>query len=669
MGWRTSLQWVARASSGLAVAALLVSCGGEEDTGPDCQDDGLSPTELGRYAIGHTAFLVEDPNRLINDQEPEKGNWPVYMRVWYPAEPDASGTPVEYNGNNPVYGDFTSLATPSPHGALADVSVAVPDGCAVGGFPMVVFSHGRTLDGNNDLETHELLASHGFVVVAPDHTRDMLWAYFSEDPDLGLLMAGCMECRALDIGLVIDEMLARNANADDTFFERIDPDRIGLEGFSRGVPSIVGAAVGLEDEEIPPEDRVKALLLLDGGAGTADLFSEDELSTIDVPVLVFKGEVGSRLTAEKVLDNASSEERFGLHLPFAEHIALGKDTCASTGRVLDAMAAGTANNYDVLETYIYVDNSTLHLGVFDHCPSSVLEGRDPAHLADLHFPDPPLAWMPRTMPRSELQRIKGLYTVAFFDTHLAGKARYSAFLEETYAEDEPLLHFAVGEFPTPVFVDHPLDLQAGDAITFEPVGVDSFSVQHTTGGALETDVGANLGLDDDGTAPVSFAAGFPYLGATWNQVQVNANGNITLGDQGDSSSSGTAERFTAGGRLRIAPYFSDLNPEAAGSIRAKDLGDRLVVTWDGVPHFDAPDDGLDPGPNTAQVILSATGKIEFVYGDLDADSHAWGVTATIGIGTGHRDEVVTEVDHTALAEPMTCEVGSVFETFTVASGE
>jgi hypothetical protein len=56
--------------------------------------------------------------------------------------------------------------------------------------------------------------------------------------------------------------------------------------------------------------------------------------------------------------------------------------------------------------------------------------------------------MPTGIPQSELYRLKIFYTVAFFERYLANNEYYAQFLTEEFAsQNEPLIHFGVGEFP------------------------------------------------------------------------------------------------------------------------------------------------------------------------------------------------------------------------------
>lgn len=130
-----------------------------------------------------------------------------------------------------------------------------------------------------------------------------------------------------------------------------------------------------------------------------------------------------------------------------------------------------------------------------------------------------------------------------------------------------------------------------------------------------------LVLADDGFAQVSLADGalFPFYGASYDRVFINANGNVTF-NQGDGSYEPSAEgHFNA---ARVSPCFTDLNPSATGSVWYRQMADRLVVTWQGVPHYNS------GGTNTVQLELHFDGTIRFSYGALS------GLPSTVGLSGG-----------------------------------
>jgi predicted dienelactone hydrolase len=89
--------------------------------------------------------------------------------------------------------------------------------------PLIVVSHGRTGNFVGHHDTAEVLADAGFIVAAINHPGDT-GADLSRTDDLSIYAQ-----RPNDIRRLIDFMVGAPA-----FASSIDPDRIGLFGFSRG---------------------------------------------------------------------------------------------------------------------------------------------------------------------------------------------------------------------------------------------------------------------------------------------------------------------------------------------------------------------------------------------------------------------------------------------------
>src|SRR5262245_31934683 len=149
------------------------------------------PDQPGPYYVGVTTFpAVMTGGRVTR------------VQVYYPTiePPDQN---FRYTINTPV----GSYQLRSALGATEDAP-ALPML-----FPMVVYDHaggpaGPDFQRTSQFPMHELMATHGFVTVVAPHSGNAV-------------------TRVLDLPLLIDIMLARNADPDDGFFASIDPTRIG----------------------------------------------------------------------------------------------------------------------------------------------------------------------------------------------------------------------------------------------------------------------------------------------------------------------------------------------------------------------------------------------------------------------------------------------------------
>jgi len=150
---------------------------------------------------------------------------------------------------------------------------------------------------------------------------------------------------------------------------------------------------------------------------------------------------------------------------------------------------------------------------------------------------------------------------------------------------------------------NPMDLQ-GAGLRFSPAG-EGYSVVRLS--LPLGDAGTRLPLGDDASRLLTLPFAFPYFGASYSEVFVNSDGNLTFGEADSASVARTVGRLV-GGPPRIAPLLADFDPTSGGSVTTRSEGDRFLVIWTSVPQWDKTD------KNTFQVALYADGRIDFVYG-------------------------------------------------------
>jgi uncharacterized protein (TIGR03437 family) len=129
-----------------------------------------------------------------------------------------------------------------------------------------------------------------------------------------------------------------------------------------------------------------------------------------------------------------------------------------------------------------------------------------------------------------------------------------------------------------------------------------------------------LGDDDSRTFTLPFA--FPFYGATYRQVFLNSDGNLTFTAAESASTDRSLGRMT-GGPPRISPLFDDLDPsQTGGGVRLLADASHVVFSWVKVPEY-------GPGaPQTFQVRLYVDGSIQFSYSGVSPTS------AVVGIAPG-----------------------------------
>ncbi len=251
------------------------------DTGSDATNDATVPADTG-IGIDDDALIEPTPDYSVAGPW-QTGVWTNsfssdaatehWVDVWYPATDFGTG-PVEYYGG-PTWtldGDGYRDATPA---------CTEPR-------PVMVHSHGSSSIRWELFPLMEFMASHGWIVVAPDHTGN---TYYST----GTPWRTLMERRPRDIHATFDWVVRQSADPSGPLFGCVDEsDGYVVSGYSFGgytAYAVGGAEVndawgesytGLHDERVTQVvthaawDGYRALV-----EGTAD---------IRVPVLTIGGE-------------------------------------------------------------------------------------------------------------------------------------------------------------------------------------------------------------------------------------------------------------------------------------------------------------------------------------------------------------------------------------------
>jgi dienelactone hydrolase len=219
-----------------------------------------------------------------------------------------------------------------------------------------MFSHGSGADPRFYVSLTEYLASHGYIVVAPEHTGNR---FVDENAQIitglgcgTLLKRPCRDDdakiavdRPQDISFVLDQVLAGNASVAPA---AIDASRIGMYGHSFGgyTTLVIGGGNGF----FHPDSRVKAIAPFSAFRSEFPEF-DPLVENIKVPTLVSFGEadkvfgidfadqgraIFTDLDTRAVGEKYRVEIRRGIHNGFS-------DICAFVAGNLEVIRQGNAN--------------------------------------------------------------------------------------------------------------------------------------------------------------------------------------------------------------------------------------------------------------------------------------------------------------------------------------
>jgi predicted dienelactone hydrolase len=333
-----------------------------------------APDALGPFAVGRSTFDAVDPTR--------DGGRVLTVDVWYPVDPaDAGGGLSRYD----------LLLT----GIDSEVAFDSAPPSSRGPFPLVVFSHGNGGIRFQSFFLCEALASHGFVVAAPDHTGNTAIDLLIGTADS---FAKSAVDRPLDVSFLITTMLERSADPTDELHGRIDARRIGVSGHSFGGFTSLAVAAGFV--LAPPDPRVRAIVPI---APASSIFDDDALASIGIPTLILGGTLDETTPVEP-----ESARPYAL-IP------------ARPRYRVDVLDAGHGSFTEICE----IIDALVVVGI----PPAVA-GLLLSELADACGPD--------LIPIEEAQRLTNLYAIAFLKRFVALDPRYERWLAPGFAKSRRL---------------------------------------------------------------------------------------------------------------------------------------------------------------------------------------------------------------------------------------
>ncbi len=656
----------------VAVASTASAHSGDADRGAE-------------YSIGHTTAVITDPSRNPDGSPSTGAGRPLYLHIWYPTNVPVRGH-VAYTWNNPVYNqnpgsavypglpDLPALSFPgSP--SLHAVAEGAP--IARGAFPLLMASHGNLVAAAKNMpDTLEALASHGYIVVSVEHTGNNDASYqasfvegtlhlpLGPNPTLG---ANTILQRSKDVTFILDEVLAGAVDAITHVGLRqaIDAENIGMLGYSLGGQTTLATVTGIHSAGYSAERRIKAAFM---GAGTnyGLLLDSIDYANANIPLMFFSNDTG--IAYQNFNAFTGSKSKYLVDLAGVNHHVLGyqsswcTDFRNSMQKVNPAVFpqafvdASTLNPSDVVN---YVFDSTFYFsytgaresGIYDFCDPSAFKGITDAQLTAVLFGDSSiLAVKDELQPHMPLKpetaiadttELTDFYALRFFDRFLKHRNDWNERRPEDVGAADSLVDLTANCQPQQ---EHPFDLQAGDKITYVPLG-QGYNVSVTANSSLY-DVGTTkLNVSSTTSANLSFAGfSFPVPGqrTPLSTLIVSQDGFITTRTSSDFPAvDDNGSPWYMRGVLLLSNQFTvgalmkSLNVRAAGANGGLygyyDANNgRVVVTYLNVPASGT------TAPNTLQIAIYTSGKIEMIIGALapTGPSYAPGILGTIGIAAG-----------------------------------
>jgi dienelactone hydrolase len=227
------------------------------------------PKPSGQFVVGTRNFHLTDATRTEENGHTSSGKRELIVQAWYPAQPGFFDRRAVYQRRKEVT-DRASYRAVLKTNSWQDAKIR-PNGP----YPVLIYNPGWNGERTEGTYQAEEMASHGFIVVAVDHTffgglvefPDGSVADSRNAPTIGdfghttvaeqwALGGKYVRIEAQDDIFVLNQLEAMNQNPSSPFFHQLDLSRVGVMGFS------IGGAASVQMAWQDP--RIKAVLNLDG---------------------------------------------------------------------------------------------------------------------------------------------------------------------------------------------------------------------------------------------------------------------------------------------------------------------------------------------------------------------------------------------------------------------
>ena len=465
------------------------------------------------------------------------------------------------------------------------------------------------------------------------------------------------------IDSVLDGLLDQKGAA---FSDQIDAKEIGVLGYSLGGQTSLATVTGIGSADYPADRRVKAAFMA-AGSNWGLLLDQKDYANAKVPLMFFGNDTGIAYDAFNQFTGSRLKYRvdvadYNHHIGGYESswcqdfhnsmVEVKPEVLGSLFTAPETLDPTDIANFVFPSTFYFTYTGPRQSGVWDYCEPSVFDGITDDQLVAVNFGDPRildvkaelLGKMPLKPEASvaETTRLTNWYAVSFFNKTLKNENAYSRYLNKSTRNQRTNQLVEVVK-TRQVVKPHPLDLRAMDKITFAPVGNKGYDVSVTSGASLYDKGTTDLDVGGDGAAYLTYPGfDFPVPGMAdpVRHLIVNENGAISTltspdidGIDDNGSPWYMKGHLLMSGQFTIGALMKNLNAAEPGGVYGyyDEANDRVVVTYSDVPAAGTTE------PNTLQIAVYGTGKIEMIVGEL-ADTGAAvspGILGTVGIAGGH----------------------------------
>lgn len=389
------------------------------------------PGQIGPYAVGHVAFILQDPSRTC-----DMGARPIPVEVFYPVDPSSitASTAEAVYPLDPINGVWPLTVSSEWEAFGIDPAFEGPPASVKRPFPLVVLSPGWGGPVWVHLFQGTRLASHGFVVAIMYHYGD---AWFPNE-QFDHIAVACLN-RPLDVSFVLTDLLAKNSAPEGLLSGLIDPELVAASGWSLGGFASMALAAGVDNigynmetevdpvvdgppppesyRPIPADPRIKAIVPLDGSNQCMQFY---ELARVTVPAMGIGEEWSMMLDWGDPWTSWQARQ----HAAFQGHPSYRVD-------VAGAWHQSFSNLCEAIPLLF----------------NKGLVGEE-----DLHWWEENVCSAPT--PSSTVLQLSSKYMIAFLKTNLCRVQGYQSMLTPGYVlENEPYLEFFVTEKRNPNSID------------------------------------------------------------------------------------------------------------------------------------------------------------------------------------------------------------------------